>query len=79
MSNSRLKEPRLRLDPEAYRNLQRNVLQRDGWRCQMCGSMRQLEVHHLRFRSHSGDDAEHNLITLCNLCHAEIHLSGKPQ
>jgi 5-methylcytosine-specific restriction endonuclease McrA len=35
--------------------------------------MRHLEVHHLRFRSHSGQDTEQNLITLCTQCHARVH------
>ena len=49
------------------------VLQRDGWRCQNCGSLTNLQVHHLKFRSRLGDDAESNLITLCASCHRAIH------
>ena len=33
---------------ESYSKLHRQVLQRDGWRCQFCGSMQHLQVHHLR-------------------------------
>jgi 5-methylcytosine-specific restriction endonuclease McrA len=43
--------PRLRLDSEGYRGLHRQVLERDDWRCQNCGSMQNLQVHHLKFRS----------------------------
>jgi 5-methylcytosine-specific restriction endonuclease McrA len=64
---------RLRLDPSAYENLRRQVLCRDGWRCQSCGAMSNLEVHHQQLRSHSGNDAQENLITLCAQCHARIH------
>jgi hypothetical protein len=39
------------------------ILRRDGGRCQSCGAMTNLEVHHREFRSHSGADAEENLIT----------------
>jgi 5-methylcytosine-specific restriction endonuclease McrA len=35
--------------------------------------MSNLEVHHKQFRSHSGDDSEENLITLCTACHAYLH------
>jgi 5-methylcytosine-specific restriction endonuclease McrA len=35
--------------------------------------MPNLEVHHKEFRSHSGDDSELNLITLCTFCHAQTH------
>jgi 5-methylcytosine-specific restriction endonuclease McrA len=67
------KNPRFRLDSESYRELHRRVLERDGWRCQVCGSMQNLQVHHLKFRSQSGGDEEQNLITLCAECHARMH------
>ena len=65
---------RLRLDPAAYERLRQEVLRRDGWRCQLCGTMSNLEVHHKQFRSQSGEDSEQNLITLCTACHATAHL-----
>jgi len=67
------KEAPIRLEEENYRELRKQVLRRDGWRCQLCGSMTNLEVHHKEFRSHSGEDSEHNLITLCLDCHASTH------
>jgi 5-methylcytosine-specific restriction endonuclease McrA len=67
------KNPRLRLDPGSYRGLHHKVLERDGWRCQCCGSMQNLEVHHLKFRSRSGSDEQQNLITLCTDCHSHVH------
>ncbi|MGD0907850.1 MAG: HNH endonuclease [Candidatus Acidiferrales bacterium] len=69
----RAKRPRLRLDPEAYRRLCREVLERDGWRCQSCGCIEGLQVHHIRPRSRLGDDAAENLIALCALCHQKAH------
>jgi len=63
------KNPRLRLVPELYEHLGQQVLRRDGWRCQSCGTMLNLEVHHQELRSRSGDDSEQNLITLCAACH----------
>jgi 5-methylcytosine-specific restriction endonuclease McrA len=62
-----------RLDPLSYESLRQQILRRDGWRCQPCGTMSNLEVHHREFRSHSGADAEENLITLCAACHARAH------
>ena len=32
------KNLRLRLDANSYHELHRQVLERDGWRCQVCGS-----------------------------------------
>ena len=69
----RCKSPRLRLDSTSYRELHWQVLERDGWRCQICGTMQHLQVHHLKFRSHSGGDVEQNLITLCAECHTGLH------
>ena len=67
------KSPRLRLDADAYRELHRRILERDCWRCQVCGGMQNLKVHHLKFRSQSGSDEEQNLITLCAQCHEQMH------
>jgi 5-methylcytosine-specific restriction endonuclease McrA len=69
----RPKHARLRLDPDQYDHLCHQVLRRDGWRCQSCGTMSNLEVHHKEFRSQSGDDSEPNLITLCTTCHGSMH------
>lgn len=60
---------------EAYNQLRRKILNRDGWRCQICGSASNLQVHHLQFRSALGDDTMDNLITLCNRCHNDVHLN----
>jgi 5-methylcytosine-specific restriction endonuclease McrA len=74
MSIEVLKKRRvIRLEPDQYEQLRRTILQRDGWRCQFCGSMTNLEVHHQQFRSHSGEDIEENLITICHVCHSLAH------
>ena len=75
MNQVRAKRATLRLEPDVYEQLRNQILRRDGWRCQSCGSMSNLEVHHKDFRSHSGADSEENLITLCNGCHTTIHRS----
>jgi 5-methylcytosine-specific restriction endonuclease McrA len=62
-----------RLDPLSYESLRQQILRRDSWRCQSCGTMSNLEVDHREFRSHSGADSEENLITLCTACHARVH------
>jgi 5-methylcytosine-specific restriction endonuclease McrA len=77
MNSIHPKPSRVRLDPIAYEILRHQVLRRDGWRCQSCGSMSNLEVHHNKFRSHSGADSEENLITLCCTCHASMHSEMK--
>ena len=75
MIKSWTKRSRIRLNEEAYARLHRRILERDGWRCQACGSSQNLQIHHKKFRSQSGHDTEENLITLCGRCHAQIHIS----
>ena len=67
---------RLRLDRVLYETLRQEVLRRDAWRCQSCGKMSHLQVHHKIFRSHMRIDSEANLITLCTVCHARVHRPG---
>ncbi len=35
--------------------------------------MTNLDLHHREFPSHSGDESEENLITLCAECYDAIH------
>jgi 5-methylcytosine-specific restriction endonuclease McrA len=67
------RRPRIQLAPQAYQKLCRQVLRRDGWRCQQCGSLRNLQVHHIQQRSQAGEDSGENLITLCSDCHDQVH------
>ncbi|PYV66223.1 MAG: hypothetical protein DMG97_30045 [Acidobacteria bacterium] len=73
MNRTLPKHAPIRLEQQEYQDLREQVLRRDGWRCQLCGSMTNLEVHHKQFRSHGGADDEGNLITLCLGCHGPIH------
>jgi len=63
----------IRLREHEYGKLREKILRRDNWRCQICGSRINLQVHHHYFRSHSGEDRDENLITLCYDCHSKAH------
>ena len=73
------KRRRLRLEAKAYDELRSQIMQRDGWRCQICGCRVFLEVHHLKTRGRGGDDAETNLVTLCRMCHGILHNKSRPR
>ena len=73
MKRIKAKRPGQRLDPESYGQLRKQILQRDGWRCQVCGSRKDLQVHHKQLRSQQGPDDDLNLITLCAGCHEALH------
>ncbi len=47
------------------------VFERDGWRCTVpgCTSQRNLQSHHIQFRSAGGSDALENQTTLCAFHH----------
>jgi 5-methylcytosine-specific restriction endonuclease McrA len=58
--------------------LRYQVLERDDRKCRDDGRSPDrdnvtLQIHHLKFVSHGGDNSMHNLITLCSDCHAGRH------
>ena len=62
------------------------VLQRDGYQCTQCNwnhdkwnksDPRHLELHHVKPHAQGGDNSAENLITLCTVCHDDIHRSSK--
>lgn len=62
------------------------VLRRDEFRCQKCGwrieeynraDPRILELHHKKHHVKGGENTEENLVTLCNICHDQLHAHEK--
>lgn len=70
-----MSEPRKGRNRSIAPEARAQIFDRDGWRCQFCGSMRNLEIHHLRYRSHQGEHGPENLIVLCASCHNRVHRS----
>ncbi|MFP4546919.1 MAG: HNH endonuclease [Fidelibacterota bacterium] len=63
-------------------NIKRKVLQRDNYKCTICNwshskwnrsDPRHLELHHKKPHALGGSNTEDNLITVCTVCHDEIH------
>lgn len=53
-----------------WRRVRRQVLERDGRRCQRCGAPGRLEVHHRTPLGAGGDPFDvANLQSLCRKCH----------
>ena len=67
------KVKRIKVGPRVYGRLVKKVLERDQWRCQKCGSLENLQIHHKVKRSQQGNDALQNLVTLCAYCHLSEH------
>jgi len=67
------------LDREAQVELASLVLKRDNYKCQRCGSTKELNCHHIIPESvdpQLGADVE-NCITFCKQCHIFIHTNIK--
>jgi 5-methylcytosine-specific restriction endonuclease McrA len=67
------KVKRIKLGKQIYQRLMKRVLERDGWRCQKCAALENLQVHHTIKRSQLGNDSLDNLVTLCAYCHMAEH------
>ncbi len=48
----------------------KNVLRRDGFRCQYCGGRDHLTIDHVHPRSRGGRDTWENLVTACTDCNS---------
>jgi 5-methylcytosine-specific restriction endonuclease McrA len=73
------KEGKKRLDEEDYKKFKIAIFKRDGWKCRnpLCryvvgDRVTGLTVHHLKKRSHNGDDVPGNAISLCVGCHDKV-------
>lgn len=51
------------------------VLYRDGFRCSICGSTEELNVHHKTYQNVFHEPLS-DLITLCRKCHKKQHHKG---
>ena len=51
------------------------VFQRDGHRCVLCHSRKNLRCHHLKSRAHGGEARVEGMCTLCLTCHSLAHAS----
>ncbi len=49
------------------------VLRRDKYKCRLCASNEDVEVHHITPQSLGGEYVLENLLTLCYKCHHFLH------
>lgn len=53
------------------------VKRRDDGKCRWCGTVDEIQIHHVRYRSEGGPDTPRNLISICAECHALAHTNKK--
>lgn len=54
------------------KDVRQYVLERDSYRCVLCGEPEGLEMHHIVWRFRGGSDRPKNLVTLCGECHRKV-------
>ena len=68
------------------KELRYKILERDEFLCRFCSRGGRysdfiLEVHHIQWRRHGGQDNPSNLMTICSRCHDILHYgkeTGRP-
>lgn len=60
------------LNDPSWKRQRKKALKRAWYRCEYCGSTKNLDVHHMTYRrvGHEDDD---DLIVLCHTCHQKVH------
>lgn len=61
------------LNSEEWQKRRIKILIRDQFQCQICGTGKQLRVHHIRYPEAYGEEPDSDLITVCDTCHKKIH------
>lgn len=73
-------------DRSIKEGVRREALRRDQHTCKLCGwthddwnrsDPRHLELHHIKEHAKGGSNEIDNLITLCNICHDDVHAERK--
>lgn len=73
----------IKFTPEAYKEELKDkrwckvrdmVMKRDGYRCVLCGSSNDIQVHHTIYKGiHAWEYPLNTLYTLCKQCHESVH------
>lgn len=68
------------LNSPQWAKIRNKVLQRDDFKCSICGSYRNLQVHHLNYNHFKNEENYlEDLMTVCNECHEKIENQKKEQ
>lgn len=65
------------LNTTHWKNKREEILKRDHYQCQRCGSPSDLIVHHKTYNKTLGHEKNCQLVTYCNKCHKIIHSQQK--
>ena len=57
----------------AHTRVQKEGKVRDNYTCQVCGSQKDVEGHHIVDHQFLGTATIDNIVSLCHACHKEVH------
>lgn len=61
------------IESKEWQDIRKRIFRRDNYKCQICGSCYNLQVHHITYEN-MGQEKDADLVTLCEKCHIEdIH------
>lgn len=60
------------IESDAWKRKRERRLIHDGYRCKLCGSAKNLQVHHVTYER-LGFEQMDDLVTLCKDCHESVH------
>ena len=61
------------MQSSAWRQVRNEALKRDGYVCSMCGTGKNLRVHHISYERLGKEGELDDVVTLCEGCHAKVH------
>ena len=65
------------LESDHWKQLREQTFERDGHRCQHCGTPKNLRGHHVIYRKDLEKCTPKDIMTLCDSCHHQEHVRIK--
>lgn len=56
----------------AWRQIRNRKMKESGYKCELCGSAKNLHVHHITYEN-IGHEPLDDLLVVCNKCHKKLH------
>mgnify|MGYP000739796043 CR=1 FL=1 len=60
------------LESNHWKEIRKKALKRAGYKCQLCASNKELNVHHNTYKNLGHEDLN-DLVVLCRNCHKKFH------
>lgn len=61
------------LKSDRWRELRAQRLRMDGYKCSICGSAKNVQVHHVAYPEVYGSEGMDDLMSVCGPCHSRLH------